>query len=98
MGRPTYIDIDGTLTDDGKAGGRPKWSRINRVRQMIAEGKDVVIWSGSGTKYAEEFCRHHQIFPLAALGKPDIAVDDNPNIRPVELIRIQSPDEFFGSG
>ncbi len=95
MDRPTFIDIDGTLTDDGKAGGKAIPSRVKAVKQMIAAGNDIVIWSGTGTKYAVEFCKAHGINPLAAIGKPERCVDDNPNIRPIGHVKVHSPEGFF---
>ncbi len=93
--RPTYIDIDGTLTDDGKRGGKPIPSRIAFVQRLLASGTTVVIWSGSGTNYAREFVIDNKLTGAFPIGKPEIAVDDNPNIRPVETIRIRTPEEFF---
>lgn len=95
MDRPTFIDIDGTLTDDSKAGGKAIHARVKAVRKMIAAGDDIVIWSGTGTKYAVEFCNRYSIKPLAAIGKPELCVDDNPTIRPVGHVVVLDPKEFF---
>ncbi len=95
MDRPIFIDIDGTLTEDSKAGGKAIHARVKAVRKRIAAGEDIVIWSGTGTKYAVEFCKSHSIKPLAAIGKPEYCVDDNPNIRPVGRVVVLDPKEFF---
>ncbi len=91
--RPIYIDIDGTLTDAPGGGGEPLLDRLDHVRQMIARGVPVVVWSGNGEDYAEFFCAKHQLKPHAILGKPTMCVDDNPRISPSMVIA--SPEEFF---
>ncbi len=87
---PIYIDIDGTLTDKDIKGGNPIQKRIDGVKKLIANGKDVVIWSANGTRYAKWFCQKHDIHPLAILGKPAFCIDDNPRIRP--KLRIIKPN------
>lgn len=78
-----YIDIDGTLTDEPlKKWGNPIWERIRRVEYLVNLGYRVVIWSGGGHDYANEWVRKHQLEGVIALGKPDAYIDDNPNIRP----------------
>lgn len=96
MTLPIYIDIDGTLTDKELRGGNPLLNRINMVKDLIKNGQEVIIWTGSGTQYAIDFCKKHEIKPLACLGKPHIAVDDNPTIRPHERIQMFNPETFFG--
>ena len=97
MDRPVFIDIDGTLTDHPTQ----QWSgvipeRIAHIWRLIAEGHSVVVWSGGGTDYAEEFVRDNGLAHLVtAIGKPEIVVDDNPDIRPKGRIPIVSPDDFF---
>ena len=78
---PIFIDIDGTLTMDGR-----KYmddvvpNRIERVKEMIAAGIDVVIWSATGTEYAKRFCAANKIYPLAAIGKPHRIIDDSEDV------------------
>lgn len=77
-----YVDIDGTLTRDGEGpNGEPRQDIINVLQSAIAFGHEVVVWSAQGGEYAEGFCREHHIHPTAALGKPDIYVDDRESIR-----------------
>ena len=92
---PVYIDIDGTLTDNPKAGGRAISERIEKVRQLILSGRHVVVWSAVGTEYAREFVATNSLSGATAIGKPDFAVDDNPEIRPRSHFKIYSPEEFF---
>lgn len=92
---PLYIDIDGTLTDKPTRDGNPLQNRIDKVKQLISEGIEVIIWTGSGTKYAMDFCRKYDIKPLAAIGKFQMIIDDNPTIRPKENFKIVSPEIFF---
>ena len=79
-----YIDIDGTLTDHpGHRDGAPLKERIGRVKKLLADGNDVIIWSAGGSSprnYAIEFCREHGIEATATLAKPTICVDDKPKI------------------
>ena len=93
--RPVFIDIDGTLTDQGTQGGNPLSERIEKVRHMIAQGVAVVIWSGTGTVYARDFADRHGLAVLAAIGKPEYLVDDNPHIRPPGKMVVKSPEAFF---
>ena len=83
MDLPIYIDIDGTLTANSNMGwAEPLQHRLARVRQMIADGTLVVIWSARSGDYAREFCAKYDLQPLAALGKPAHCIDDTPTIRP----------------
>jgi len=79
-----YVDIDGTLTDNhAHRAGVPIKERIERVKKLLADGNDVIIWSAGGSNprnYAIEFCREHGIEATAALAKPQIVVDDKPKI------------------
>lgn len=94
MNRPIFIDIDGTLTEDSHHGwGEPILFRLAKVRELVAQGCEVIVWSGGGTKYAKAFCEAHQLSVTLATGKPGIIVDDNPKIRP-QLVCV-SPEEYF---
>lgn len=92
--RPLYVDIDGTLTDNGNGGGNIIQSRIDYIIRLIKEGHHVIIWSGNGTKYAKDFVAKHNIDCLA-IGKPETCVDDNPDIRPRDKMKIFTPEDFF---
>ncbi len=94
MNRPIFIDIDGTLTMDGSHGwGTPILSRLEKVRELIKQGYEVIVWSGGGTKYAKDFCKFHRLEVTLAIGKPGKIVDDNPKIRP-QLVCVL-PEEYF---
>ncbi len=94
--RPIYIDIDGTLTKDGKRmWGEVIPERIIVVRALLRAGKQVVIWSGGGTAYAKAFVDQHDLQGAIAIGKPEYCIDDNPTIRPRMSSRILSPKAFF---
>jgi len=94
--RPIYIDIDGTLTDEPvEHWGVPRSERLAKVKRMLAEGMQVVIWSGGGTTYARDWADANGIGGAVCLGKPEFCVDDNPSIRPPGRMRIIPPTEFF---
>lgn len=91
-----YFDIDGTLTRKPNGQwGEPIQDRIAAVIDAIDRGHEVVVWSGRGTKYAKAFAEKYGILGALCIGKPDIAVDDDPDIRPRTLMRIVSPEEWF---
>ncbi len=100
-----FCDIDGTLTIppkdykyDGSFGTRfaePHLQNIAKIKSWIDEGKEVVIWSGSGRKYAKLFCKKYSINPTAILSKPSVMIDDNPTIRPTGRIKIIDPREML---
>ena len=82
MSLPIYIDIDGTLTDSPDTRwGRVIPGRIEAVKRLIAEGNLVVLWSAGSDEYAKEFAKKYELKVHAALGKPDICVDDKHDIR-----------------
>jgi len=92
-----FIDIDGTLTSEPhKKWGPPIHERIQRVRDLIAAGNEVVIWTGGGTAYAAEFAAKYHLDGALCVGKPSVLVDDNPELRPGFAKRIKDPTEFFG--
>ena len=95
--RPVYIDIDGTLTDRGTAGGNPLPERIATVRRMLDDGAKIVVWSGTGTEYARRFVKSNGLIGAIALGKPEFLVDDNPTIRPEGKMPVKTPEEFFAA-
>lgn len=96
MSLPVYIDIDGTLTDDGaRPNGKPIVGRIEKVRQLLLDGQEVVLWSGNGTKYARAFAARHRLIGVTAIGKPAFCVDDVPTIRPVSKMPVLAPAAFF---
>lgn len=77
MNGPIFVDVDGTMTDaGGSAWGNPKKSVIDAVRAAIGQGIEVVVWSARGRKYCLEFCKKHNIKPIACVGKPNTLVDD----------------------
>ena len=74
-----YIDIDGTLTESPrKHDGEPRPGALARVRECIASGHKVIIWSGGGSAYVRRFCKKYNLHPWMCLGKPQVIVDDRP--------------------
>ena len=97
-GLPTFVDIDGTLTDlPTKMWGQVDRQRLQYLRDLIRDGREIVLWTGGGTEYAKAFAERYDFAPAFCIGKPSLVVDDNPTIRPAGRMRIISPAEFFGS-
>lgn len=97
-GLPTFVDIDGTLTDlPTKKWGLVDRRRLQYLRDLIRDGREIVLWTGGGTAYAKAFAKRYDFEPAICIGKPSLVVDDNPTIRPAGRMRIISPAEFFGS-
>jgi len=95
-GGPIYVDIDGTMTHKKTQGGTPNKEVIALVINLIANGTPVVVWSGGGRDYVKQFCRRHNIAPVAMLGKPNAIIDDCPTIRPDDgRMPILTPVEFL---
>ena len=90
-----FIDIDGTLTNDGhKPNATPIKYRIEKVQQL-SEKHSVILWSGNGRDYAETFRVKHGLTFCLAIGKPHLIIDDNPTIRPNWNSLIRTP-EYLG--
>ena len=91
----TFIDIDGTLTDSGAAGGKPIEARLAVVRGWIKAGRHVVIWSATGYEYAVKFAIENRL-ECVAVAKPEMCIDDNPEIRPGGLTaKVVPPEKAF---
>jgi len=88
------MDIDGTLTDKQRRWAEPNHDTINKVKQMIADGYNVVVWSGSG-HYARRFCKKYGIKPFLCIGKPDLVVDNQAEIRNSRRMPILTPKQFL---
>ena len=97
LDRHIFIDIDGTLTDTPtEAGGKAIPERIEHIWRLVGLNKSVVIWSARGAAYARAFAAQHGILEIVtAIGKPEILVDDDPSIRPRNLMPVMHPDDFF---
>ncbi len=97
MDRPTFIDIDGTITvHPTKQFSEPVEGRIQQIKDLVASGTQVVVWSGGGTAYAKAFCNLRGILGIVtAIGKPEVIVDDNPDIRPKGRMNVTKPEDFF---
>ena len=94
--RPIFIDIDGTLTDKPNQGGKVLDDRVAHIRRLVRQGQSVVIWSGGGNLYAQDWVDANRLQGIVtAIGKPEKIVDDNPDIRPKGRMPIISPDDFF---
>lgn len=91
-----FIDIDGTLTTDGNHAWGPVRPRaLERVRELMAAGHEVFLWSARGEQYAFDFARKNRLLAGAQfLGKPDIYVDDHKEIRAASHMRHVDPDTF----
>jgi hydroxymethylpyrimidine pyrophosphatase-like HAD family hydrolase len=92
-----YCDIDGTLTEDGHAPwGKPRIDVIWKLKDAIAAGYTVVLWSACGKKYCEDFAKAYHIFGLhGCLSKPSLIVDDNKQIRDETHCKRLFPFEFL---
>jgi hypothetical protein len=91
-----YVDIDGTMTDlPMGTWGTERPEVIAKVRRLIEEGHDVIIWSGAGRDYAERWAAAHNLQPLACLAKPDLCVDDSPTIRHPNNMPIVPAERFM---
>ena len=98
MPLPVFIDIDGTLTTvPTRMWGEVLPERSAAVLALIENGREVVLWSGGGTAYVRAFAEKYALSPNVCIGKPGIAVDDNPTIRPAGRLRIIAPEIFFGT-
>ena len=87
-----FCDIDGTLTNDGEHKyGVCMLNRIEKLR-ILSETNDVILWSGNGKKYAQEFLNKHKLDRCIAIGKPHLIIDDNPTIRPNWNSLIRTPE------
>ena len=97
LDRHIFIDIDGTLTDNPtEAGGKAIPERIEHIWRLVGSNQSVVIWSARGAAYARNFARENGILEIVtAIGKPEVLVDDDPSIRPKNLMPMVSPDDFF---
>lgn len=90
-----YFDVDGTLTTDGDVPwSPPRLDIISKVKEEIAAGSKVVLWSATGQEYCREFAKRYDIDGLeACLSKPSVYVDDNPQIRSPRFMRHVLPEE-----
>lgn len=90
------MDIDGTLTNEpSRPWGKVNVRRLHKIQDLIASGRQVVIWSGNGTAYAREFAMCYGLAGAVAIGKPEVMVDDNPTIRPANRMPVVSPETYF---
>lgn len=91
-----FVDIDGTMTETkDESGGSPRADVIDKVKRLISDGYPVYVWSGNALDYAIGFCRRHGIRPCGILPKPNLVVDDNPNLLPPSRIVRWTPEEFL---
>ena len=92
--RAIFVDIDGTLTEDGgNRWGKPRMDLIRAVRHIVARC-EVVLWSGAGGRYAQAFADKYEIPAAAAVSKPDAVFDDGiGKIRPnLAMAPIEPPE------
>ena len=95
-----FVDIDGTLTDKQR---RRSWWKDNRRQDVIDKvlkladaGHEVILWTGN-TGYAQAVSNelnHPNI--IAAVGKPNVIVDNQDNGFRRRLRRaVVTPEEFL---
>ncbi len=70
-----FFDVDGTLTINQKKFSPVRKDMLDRVRQLIQDGDNVIIWS-STKRYADNFCKKNNLKPLLAVGKPQMIIDN----------------------
>jgi hypothetical protein len=100
-----YVDVDGTLTN--KQTGRSFFKKeiglredvILKVKEMFDQGHEIIIWTGN-TGYAERVAAylflHYGIKAKAALGKPELIIDNEKEKFANKLRkRILLPEEFI---
>ena len=92
-----YIDIDNTLTFEDIPNGPPKPLMIQKVKNLIKQGHEIILWSTRGTGYTRRFAENNNIDAIACLGKPQVIVDDKaPEIANKKLkSRIITPQNFL---
>ncbi len=92
---PIFVDIDGTLTTLwNQTWGPVVPERIAKLKALIKDGREVVLWFGGAAGYARAFAEKYDLHPTACIGKPDQVVDDCPTIRPRGL-PVTAPEDFF---
>lgn len=81
-----FIDIDGTLTySPDTSWGQPRRARIEYVKELVAAGNEVILWSARGTEYAKAFASMHGLKDhVVAIGKPQRIVDDKCDYKPAK--------------
>lgn len=71
-----YFDIDGTLTQDQRIRSDADAEMVAAVRALEAQGHEVVLWTGGGTKYGKEMALRLGLSHLPVFGKPEVIVDN----------------------
>lgn len=95
-----FVDIDGTITTTPGSGWGPiRQDVLERVRQAIKDGHEVVVWSARGRDYVQEFCAKYKLRPTACISKPDVLVDDfverkGPGFRDAHRLKWLTPQAF----
>ena len=94
-----YCDIDGTLTDaPHHPYGKPREDIIQKLIDAIDLGHDVVLWSGRSATYVKAFASQYGIDAIACLSKPQLVIDDKPEIRHLpkeDRYKPITPEEFL---
>lgn len=90
-----FCDIDGTLTTTpGKPWGPVREWLVEKLKKRQRAGDDIVLWSGRGKKYVEEFTLSIGFPFVTCVSKPDLVIDDNPGIRPCEKCKPVHPNDW----
>jgi len=78
-----FIDIDGTITEEQRAKSwyrsKPRLDVIEKIQKLYNEGHEIILWSGN-TNYAQKVAQDledkYGIKVVAAIGKPEVIVDN----------------------
>ena len=75
-----FVDVDGTLTQrqtphSVRRGVPLRADVVAKVRALAEQGHEIIIWTGS-TKGAREVVKLLNLPHIAAVGKPDVIVDN----------------------
>jgi phosphoserine phosphatase len=96
-----FVDVDGTLTDTQCSNSFFKkdckrWNEmIEKVTKLNDEGHEIIIWSGS-TAYAQKVARALPFDVVAAIGKPEVLIDNEKRRWGKRLTgRMITPEEFL---
>ncbi len=100
-----FVDIDGTLTN--RQVGRSFFKKeiglredvIAKVKQYYLGGHEIILWTGNtgyARRVAEYLLEKHQIVAIAAVGKPDMIIDNEVRkfVRRFKR-RIMTPEAFL---
>jgi hydroxymethylpyrimidine pyrophosphatase-like HAD family hydrolase len=95
------MDVDGTLTTRQRAESFFKWGPaglrpdvIAKVNLLIEQGHEIILWTGD-TEYAQRVLKASGIKAIAAIGKPDLIVDNLVRRNRRRFSNIVTPEQFL---